>query len=175
VTDAVEHDDWLVVTVGYAVMRLGLSVSWLRVARAEPMVRRRALRYAAGVTGLQLLWFARLSLPDDLGLASFVALATGELLVPVWAERVAGEPLFHPGHIEERYGLFTIIVLGESVLSASVGFQTALDEGGLTADLLAVGLGGLVLAFAAWWLYFDQPGHPTPSPQRAFWWGYWCW
>ncbi len=63
-------------------------------------------------------------------------------------------------------------MLGESVLSASVGFQTALDEGGLTADLLAVGVGGLVLAFAAWWIYFDHPGHLTPSPQQAFRWGY---
>jgi low temperature requirement protein LtrA len=48
----------------------------------------------------------------------------------------------------------------------------ALDEGGLTADLLAVGLGGLVLAFTAWWLYFYHPGHLTPSPRQAFRWGY---
>ncbi len=48
-----------------------------------------------------------------------MVLVVGELVVPVWAERAAGEPLFHPEHIEERYGLFTIIVLGESILSAS--------------------------------------------------------
>lgn len=172
VTDAVERDEWLVVTVGYAVMRLGLAASWLRVARDEPTVRTRALRYGACVSVMQLLWFARLALPDDLSAVGFVVLVAGELFVPVWAERASGEPLFHPEHIEERYGLFTIIVLGESVLSASVGFQTALDEGGLTAELLTVGLGGLVLAFAAWWIYFDHPGHLTPSPQQAFRWGY---
>lgn len=172
VTDAVEHDDWLVVTMGYAVMRLGLAVSWLRVARDEPTVRTRALRYAAGISVMQLLWLLRLTLPDDLLAISMLVLVVGELLVPVWAERAGAEPVFHPEHIEERYGLFTIIVLGESVLSASVGFQTALDESGLTADLLAVGLGGLVLAFAAWWIYFDHPGHLTPSPRQAFRWGY---
>jgi low temperature requirement protein LtrA len=172
VTDAVESDDWLVVTVGYAVMRLGLAASWLRVARDEPTVRTRALRYAAGVSVMQLLWIARLALPDDLAAVGFLVLVAGELLVPVWAERAGAEPVFHPEHIEERYGLFTIIVLGESVLSASVGFQAALDEGGLTVGLLTVGLGGLVLAFAAWWIYFDHPGHLTPSPRQAFPWGY---
>ena len=113
---------------------------------------------------MQLLWFLRLALPDDLSAVGFVVLVVGELVVPLWAERAAGEPLYHPEHIKERYGLFTIIVLGESVLSASVGFQTALDEGGLTADLLAVGVGGLVLAFAAWWIYFD---HRPPDAEPA--------
>jgi low temperature requirement protein LtrA len=172
VTDALEREQWLVVTVGYAIMRLGLVAGWLRVARDEPSVRRRALRYAVGISVLQVLWFARLPLSGELFAAATLALVVAELLVPVWAERAGDEPVFHPEHIEERYGLFTIIVLGESVLSASVGFQAALDEGGLTADLLAVGVGGLVLAFAAWWLYFDHPGHLTPDPHSAFRWGY---
>jgi len=173
VTDALEHDDWLVVTIGYAVMRVGLAVSWLRVARDEPAGRTRALRYAAGISVLQVLWFARLALPHGaVGIAGFLVLVAAELAVPVWAERAAGAPVFHPGHIEERYGLFTIIVLGESVLSASAGFQAALGEGGLTAELFAIGVGGLVLAFASWWLYFDHPGHLRPRRELAFRWGY---
>lgn len=172
VTDAVESDDWLVVTVGYAIMRVPLVVGWLRVARDQPAVHVRCLRYAAGVSALQVLWLARLVLPDAASLVSFVVLAACELSVPMWAERAAGRPIFHSEHIEERYGLFTIIVLGESVLSAATGFQTALDEAGLTAELLAIGLGGLVLAFSAWWLYFDHPGHLAPTPDVAFRWGY---
>jgi low temperature requirement protein LtrA len=173
VTGALEDGDWLVVTLGYGVMRVGLAASWLRVARDEVTGRTRALRYAAGISALQLLWFARLALPtEDARLAGFLVLVVAELAVPVWAERAAGAPVFHAGHIEERYGLFTIIVLGESVLSASVGFQAALDEGGLTADLFAVGVGGLVLAFASWWLYFDHPGHMRPRRDQSFRWGY---
>jgi low temperature requirement protein LtrA len=172
VTEALEHDDWLGVTIGYGIMRIGLATQWLRVARDEPAGRTRALRYAIGISVLQILWFARLALPDDLQLAGFLALVVAELAVPVWAERAAGAPVFHAGHIEERYGLFTIIVLGESVLSAAGGFQAALDEGGLTADLFAVGIGGLVLAFASWWLYFDHPGHLRPNREQAFRWGY---
>lgn len=172
VSDALEHGDWLVVTIGYVIMRVGLVTSWLRVARDAPEVRARCVRYALGISALQALWLLRLALPADWGWLAFVVLVACELAVPVWAERAWLRPIFHPRHIDERYGLFTIIVLGESVLSAATGFQTALDEGGLTPELLAVGLGGLVLAFTAWWLYFDHPGHLTPSPSEAFRWGY---
>ena len=49
-----------------------------------------------------------------------------------WAERPAADDLA-PDHIAERYGLFTIIVLGESVLAATTAVQAALDAGGFTA------------------------------------------
>jgi len=160
------------VTIGYVIMRLGLVAGWLRVARSVPGNQQRALRYAAGISGLQVLWIARLALPPSLDVPSFVVLAIGELLVPLWAERASDRPVYNAGHIEDRYNLFTLIVLGESILSASLGFQDAVGEAGLTARLLAVGLGGLVLAFSAWWLYFDHPGHLTPTPDIAFRWGY---
>jgi low temperature requirement protein LtrA len=164
--------DFVLATAGYVIMRLGLMAGWLRVARDQPSSRTRAARFAAGITAMQVLWLARLALPAHLSLAAFAVLAVGEMLVPVWAEGAADRPVFHPGHIEERYGLFTVIVLGESILSASAGFQAALDDTGLTGPLLAVGLGGLVIAFGAWWLYFDHPGHLAPTPGQGFRWGY---
>jgi low temperature requirement protein LtrA len=172
VTPAVEDRSLVVVTIGYGIMRVGLIVSWLRVAHDVPDQRTRALRFAIGLTALQVFWFGRLALPDGPAMVAFVVLFAGELLVPMWAERAAPRPIFHPEHIEERYGLFTIIVLGESILSATAGFRVAVSAAGLTRGLLAVGIGGLVLAFAAWWIYFDHPGHLTPSPAIAFRWGY---
>jgi len=172
ITRAVEDRQFAIATVGYAVMRAGLVCNWLRVARDQPDTRTRALRYAGGTSILQVLWLLRLATPDSWTAVTFAVLGIAELLVPMWAERAAGQPLFNPVHIEERYGLFTIILLGESILAATVGFQAVLDENGFTAALLTVGLSGLVLAFAAWWLYFDHPGHLTPTPEQAFRWGY---
>lgn len=172
VTRAVE-EGWLVVgVVGYVIMRVGLVLSWLRVARDRSDRRRVAWRYVSLVGAVQVLWIGVLALPSGAQRPAFVVLALCELAVPMIAERGRQDVVFHPGHIDERYGLFTIIVLGEAVLAAAVGFQEAVDDGGLTAGLLAVGLGGLVIAFAAWWLYFDHPGHLTPTPDRAFQWGY---
>jgi low temperature requirement protein LtrA len=61
-----------------------------------------------------------------------VALVVAELAVPFIAESRATTP-WHPGHIAERYSLFTLIVLGESVLAGSVALGAGLDSGGLSA------------------------------------------
>ena len=170
---AFEHQDFLIATFGYVIMRAGLVLGWLRVARDVPAMRARALRYVVGIVAVQSLWLARLGLPPAHSLSSFAALVVLELSIPVWAERKAERPVFHAEHVEERYGLFTIIVLGESILSATVGFDTAAAAaGGFTGPLVAIGVSGLVLAFAAWWLYFDHPGHLAPTPDSAFRWGY---
>ena len=171
VNQVVEHGDFVVVTIGYVIMRVGLIGSWLRVARDQPDQRPRTLRYVTGLVVLQVLWLARLALPNPAATVAFVVLVIGELLVPYIAERAAGTAVFHPEHIEERYGLFTLIVLGESILADTVGFQAAVDEGGLTTRLLALGVSGRV-AFGAWWIYFDHPGHLTPTPAQSFRWGY---
>ena len=47
----------------------------------------------------------------------------GELLVPVIAERVTGRTVYHLEHIAERYGLFTIIVLGESLFASAISIR----------------------------------------------------
>ena len=85
---------------------------------------------------------------------TFLVLVVGRAAVPVWAEAAAPTP-WHPHHIAERYGLFTLIVLGESVLAASTAIQSALDNG--HEDLLPVAAGGLLIVFALWWLYFAKP------------------
>jgi low temperature requirement protein LtrA len=43
----------------------------------------------------------------------------------VWAERAA-PTTWHPQHIAERYGLLTMIVVGESILAAMLAVQSAL-------------------------------------------------
>ncbi len=99
-------------------------------------------------------------------------LAPAELLVPIWAER-ARPTSWHPHHIAERFGVLTLIVLGESVLSATVAIQSALDAAAVTPLLIAVIVGGVLILFAMWWLYFDEPAHHLLVGNRvAFVWGY---
>jgi low temperature requirement protein LtrA len=162
---AVDHRDFGVVTAGYVVMRLALVALWLRAAAADPARRTCALRYAVGISILQVGWIARLALPDGAGLAAFFVLAALELCVPVWAER-AGRTPWHPGHIAERYGLFTIIVLGESIAAATVGVQTALDADTSLGDLATVVAGGLLIVFSMWWFYFDLPAREIVERAR---------
>ncbi|MBT2521727.1 low temperature requirement protein A [Arthrobacter sp. ISL-28] len=177
---AFNDGDYLAVTLGFIVMRVGLIAQWLRAAIEDPASRRTALRYAVGFAVLQLGWVLRLVLqqagllPGQLQLVAFVMLAILELTVPLWAERT-GHSSWHPHHIAERYGLFAIILLGESVLAASNGVATALTTGGVSAYLIAVSAASLALLFSLWWLYFLPPAGEALSANRekSYQWGYW--
>lgn len=153
---ALEKRDLLVVTAGYVIMRLAMVAQWLRAARNDPPRRATALRFAAGITAVQVGWVLRLALPGVWGVAGFVVLALAEMAVPVWAERVR-PTTWHPEHLAERYSLFTLIVLGEVVLAATSAIQHSLADGEHLGTLLGLAAAGIVIVFAMWWLYFDRP------------------
>ncbi|WP_159618810.1 low temperature requirement protein A [Arthrobacter zhaoguopingii] len=152
-----------IVTAGYLIMRVGLISQWVRVARADGKGSRSAKRHAGGLIVLQIGWVALLAVPDmTAGMVGFFALAALELCLPFWAE--SGHlNRWHPRHMADRHGLFTIIVLGESILSSVIGIQVAVGSGRQLADLTAVVVGGLLIVFALWWLYFDQPAAEVAS------------
>jgi low temperature requirement protein LtrA len=174
VTGAFEGDFRLTVA-GYVLMRLAMVFQWLRAARSDPGCRPAALRYAAGIAVVQVLWVSYLWLPDGAHPYAFVVFAVLEMAVPVWAERRQGTT-WHPHHIAERYGLFTLIVLGEVILSATNAIKEGAAEPGHTGALVSLAAAGLVLVFSMWWLYFDRPGHARlvrrPTMFTSMSWGY---
>ncbi|MGH9322739.1 MAG: low temperature requirement protein A [Vicinamibacteria bacterium] len=169
---AFDERDFTVATMGYAVMRVGLVSLWLRAAKWNDALRVTALRFAVGVTLCQAGWIALLALPPDGWMIGWLLLMPAEMLVPIWAERAHPTP-WHPHHIAERYGLLTLIVLGESVLASTVAIQSALVEGELTLPLFSVIVGGLLILFSMWSIYFEPPAHRFLLSNRvAFLWGY---
>jgi low temperature requirement protein LtrA len=167
------HDDFTVMTIGYVVMRIALVTQWLRAASGDPSGRSAARRYAVAITAVQVGWVARLFLPHEAGEVAFCVLALAEMLVPAWAERGGRGTSWHPQHISERYGLFTLIVLGECVEAATVAMQSA-TRSGLSAPQVGVAAGGLLLIFELWWWYFEHPSEEGLRESRnlAFLWGY---
>ncbi len=165
--------DFTTVVIGYVVMRISLVAVWLRVAREHPEGRRTALRYAIGIFVLQLLWIARLWLPRSVQIPAFAVLMAFEFMVPLWAAR-AGHTPWHAHHVAERYGLFTIIVLGECVLGAANAVAGVIEARGWTFDLALVGLGSAALILSLWWVYFLVPSAEAlhHHRDRAFGWGY---
>jgi low temperature requirement protein LtrA len=74
-----------------------------------------------------------------------------ELSAPLLAWRQLPNAPIHPRHIPERFGLLTLIVLGESVFGVVVGVsRVSWDLPSATAALA-----GFVLAACLWWIYFD--------------------
>ncbi|MET0673161.1 MAG: low temperature requirement protein A [Microbacterium pygmaeum] len=151
--------DFLVVTWGYVIMRLAMVAQWLRAAASDPAARSTALRFAIGIALVQVLWVARLYLLDGSAeFWTFFVLVAAELAVPVWAESRGRTP-WHPHHIAERFGLFTLLLLGESLLASANAMFDALGEGEHVPELLGLSASGLAVTAGIWWLYFAREQH----------------
>ena len=169
----VEPDAAVGFVLAYAAMRVLMTGLFLRARRHVPAsLRPFTTFYAAGNALGAAVWLSSLLVP---GPGRYVVWAAGlfvELLGPILAVRTLSNPRvsFHPRHIAERYGLFTIIVLGESILA--VALATADTDWRPSAVLTAVF--GFVVASCVWWLYFDHVGSGgiELGPRPAFYWGY---
>jgi low temperature requirement protein LtrA len=153
-----QHGDLTVVTYGYVIMRLAMVSQWLRLAVNSPEYRVTALRYAGGITLVQIAWVLRLALPESYGVASFIVLAVAEMAIPIWAEQKNVTP-YHNHHIAERYGLFTLVVLGEGLLGSANAIIDGLQDADHVYPLVVLAGCGLVITAAMWWSYFAVPQH----------------
>ena len=170
---AFQRNDFAVAVLGYVIMRVAQTTQWLRAARGETGAARKAARaYAAGLVLVQFGWVLLILAPHEVWVWGFGPLGVADMAVPAIAERIH-HTSWHPRHIAERYGLFTIITLGESVSAATIAVQTALDDHAQVDALLPIAAGGLIIVFAAYWIYFAVPIHDyVRSNQQAFGWGY---
>lgn len=170
------HDHTIrVMVIGYVIMRLAMVYLWLSAARGSDRYRRTCLRYGIGTFIVQIYWVA-------IGLfhwewmwpmAGLFALgAVLELAVPFLSERVGITP-WHRHHVIERYGLLTIIVLGETLLSISFALRETMDAGEIDLSLIRLAVSAAVITFAMWWIYFSREDHLQGRERwRTFTWGY---
>ena len=159
--------------LAYSLMRLLAAGLFVRARRHVSVAKRPFVDfYAAGNIIGAAIWLSSLLVPAPLRYVLWAIGLCVELLGPILAVRTLDNPriTFHPRHIAERYGLFTIIVLGESVLAVASG--TAGTDWAPAAMLTAVV--GFGAAACIWWLYFDYVGSSgiELGPLPAFYWGY---
>jgi len=139
-------------------MRLAMVSQWLRASRIGGPEGRAARTYALGITIAQVLWVGWLFLPESAGTAGFLVLLVAEIMVPVIAERVGRTP-WHPHHITERYGLFTLILMGESLLGSANAIIEAIQDGEHLDELIPLAIFAFSVTASLWWIYFWAPHH----------------
>lgn len=144
--------------LGYVVMRVGVIILWLRVAHDSTQYRDTALAYVRALVISQVGWClqAFLPLPPNLALAVMGVWLLQEVLYPVLAERRRRLP-WHPHHMAERYGAFTIITLGEVVLGTVTAVGADVTASGWSLNAVVVSIAGLAMGFGIWWIYFILP------------------
>jgi low temperature requirement protein LtrA len=136
------------------VLRLLLFLQYARAYRhvreARPVVR----MYLVGAAAGALLWGVSLLVPRPLAFAVWGAAVLAEALVPLVVTRAPADVPLHVEHLPERFALFVILVLGESVAGVAHG----LSDADWRASAIPVAVLSFVLAAALWWSYFDLAG-----------------
>jgi low temperature requirement protein LtrA len=132
--DRVEHPEFVVMTGRY-VNGLVLSMAVMLVSAALP-VEPRLIAWAAVAGG----WMVLVLL----------------LLRPRAGQTVGITPT---DSLVERFGLFTIIVLGEVVFGVVAGLSAVEHD----ATTIVTGMIALVVGFGFWWIYFDVVGGRLPK------------
>jgi low temperature requirement protein LtrA len=174
--DAGHTIDNSVTVAGYVVMRLSMIFLWLRAARQDPPRRRACQTYAVTISVAQLGWIALLLAHTTVGvfIARGAVLILIEMVGPVIAERGKGGTPWHAHHIAERYGLLTIITLGETVIGTVASLGAVVEAQGWSLDAALIAVAGTGLTFGLWWMYFTVPAGEVLQVhrERAFPWGY---
>jgi low temperature requirement protein LtrA len=140
--------------LSYAAIRIILVLEYVRTGRnksfpsATPLIR----RYTRGFLCAAIVWIISAFIPPPF---RFVLWGIGlaiDFATPISVGRLHSQFAPHISHLPERMGLFTIIVLGESVMeiitgTSAIGFDIY--------SILILSL-GLTIPFSSWWLYFDS-------------------
>ena len=118
-----------VMLAGYIVMRAPLLFLWWQASRHDPRSTPAAHIYMATIATALVGWVALIFLKPPIVTTFLLCLAliVVEVLGPVLAERKGRTP-WHAHHIAERFGLLTIITLGE-VIIGTVAALNALVNG----------------------------------------------
>jgi low temperature requirement protein LtrA len=136
--------------LSYAAFRVILVVQYLVAARHAPEARALSRRWAMGFAIAAVLWAASALVPAPLRFWLWGAGLLVDLLTPVTAGRLHKDVPTDTTHLPERFGLFIIIVLGESI----VNVVATLDRKVWGLPAAASAFLALVVAFSLWWIYF---------------------
>jgi low temperature requirement protein LtrA len=144
------HDAGFV--VAYVTLRSLLVALYLRAWPHARAARPLIARYAGGYSLSIAIWLCSLLVDAPLRYVLWGVGLAIEYAMPVLAQRIHARIPVDPGHVPERFALFTIIVLGESVVAVALG--TAHNDWRLASATTAVL--GFVTAACLWWVYFDR-------------------
>jgi low temperature requirement protein LtrA len=154
----------------YATFLAFSTWQWYTVRRQDradhPEFLALTARYVTSMAVAVAVVFASAFLGAEPRLVVWAALAVAFVLgmALVGRSEVAmAQGLLPTESLVERFGLFTIIVLGEVVFGVVDGLSTP-ERDGIT---ITTGMIALVIGFGFWWLYFDLVGRRLPRSGRG--------
>ena len=138
--------------ISYAAIRGLLVIEYLRAGNRVPAARQFAKKYSKGFSISAIIWLISAFVPAP---ERFIlwSIALGlDLAVTIFIGRKHLQLVPNIFYLPERMGLFTLIVLGETIFNLIHSLSGYKWDIGSTISMGA----GLSIAFSLWWLYFDK-------------------
>jgi low temperature requirement protein LtrA len=149
--------------IAYAISRLLLVLEYLWAGWHIPMARGLTYRYALGFSIGASFWIISAFVPLSWRFGLWAVGLAVDFATPLTAQAAIKQLPPHPEHLPERFGLFTIIVLGEAILAVVNGISDMKWGVASTASAIA----GFVIAFSLWWIYFENVSGSVLETARA--------
>jgi low temperature requirement protein LtrA len=137
--------------LAYVAVRVVLVTLYARASRHVAEARALARTFLSAFGFAVLIWLASLALDPPWAYVLWTIALSIELVTPIPAWRLLREAPVDRRHLPERFGLLTLIVLGESVLAVVLGVSAVSWD----ARSGAAAATGFLVAVALWWIYFD--------------------
>ena len=158
-------DTYVGFAFAYLLARAVNQAGWIRAALHVPVFRPVALRFLTGYVLATAVILASVTTNGTTRVALFTLAVLLEIATPYFTvAHQTGLPRLSTSKFPERFGLFTIIVLGESVVGVIVGLSELEDRGVLDGPAIGAGVLGLAIGFSLWWVYFDFVARRAPKP-----------
>ncbi|VAW67348.1 hypothetical protein MNBD_GAMMA09-2617 [hydrothermal vent metagenome] len=135
----------------YVAIRLILVLMYWNAARKNPLAAPIALRLGSGFSvGLGVALLSLFFEPPLRYIVLYLGIGI-EIITPLLCRHALRELPVKSHHLPERYGLLTIILLGESVILLA----TNLSETDWSIVTIITAILGFTLIASLWWLYFE--------------------
>ncbi|MBH8562561.1 low temperature requirement protein A [Nostoc sp. CENA67] len=140
--------------LSYALGRAVLVIEYIRAGIHIPSARLLTTQYATGFAIAAFFWLISAAVPIPWRFGFWTLGIIIDFVTPLIGSKFQIGLLPHASHLPERFGLFTLIVLGEAIIAVVNGMSQQ------KWDVLTViaAVFGLLIAFSWWWVYFDNLG-----------------
>ncbi len=146
-----KNTEWF--ALSYAVIRIILVIEYIRARKHVPSANNLTTRYALGFSLSAIIWIISAITISEVRFILWMIGLTIDIGTPLLFTKNATLNFTpHVQHLPERFGSFTIIVLGISILGVVNGIA---PHNWTLYSIISSGL-GLGIAFSLWWIYFDS-------------------
>ncbi|MEM6433306.1 MAG: low temperature requirement protein A [Cyanobacteria bacterium P01_D01_bin.115] len=141
----------------YATLRFVIIFLYVQAWRLVPASRELTARYAISFSVAVGLWLLSIAVPEPArfwlwAIALLIEVSNG----PITYLTIRTVPT-QKSHMDERFGLFVIIVLGEAIIAVATGVSETTWQWQSTLT----GAGGFLTAVSLWWMYFERADEST--------------